>query len=231
MRDNQDSNNMGIIYCSKCGKKNSIHSKFCVNCGNSLRSIEDSIKDTTKNIKEAITNNETYKSFTKPNYGSEYKADFDNNEMVNFVQKKAEYYIPKFKEIQELYKSTSWNWAAFFFNSWWFLYRKMYGYGFGIIVASMIISAVIPPLSLIFSIGIAILSGLYGNVVYLKHIQKELISLSSFEEDLKQRLIISRGGVNVVVPVVLVIISIIIALILGALGTFLYMFNDFYYYY
>ncbi len=114
-----------FIYCSKCGKKSSKDAKFCTNCGNKLTTIEDSIKSTTENIKDVIKNNETYKSFTDTNYDENSRADFNNKDMVNFIQKKAEYYIPKFKEIQESYKSTSWNWAAFFFNSWWFLYRKM----------------------------------------------------------------------------------------------------------
>lgn len=219
-----------FIYCSKCGKKNSKDAKFCTNCGNKLVTIEDSIKNTTENFKEAVKNNETYKSFTDNSYDENYRADFDNRDMINFIQKKEEYYIPKFKEIQELYKSTSWNWAAFFFNSWWFLYRKMYAIGFGLIIADIVIGVLTPPLSLITSIAIAVISGLYGNIAYLKHIQNQLISFTNMDDDIKQRLILNKGGVNIAIPIILVIITIGFLLFIGALGTFLFMFSSPYYY-
>lgn len=219
-----------FIYCSKCGKKSSKDAKFCTNCGNKLTTIEDSIKRTTENIKDVIKNNETYKSFTDTSYDENSRADFNNKDMVNFIQKKVEYYIPKFKDIQESYKSTSWNWAAFFFNSWWFLYRKMYAIGFGIIIADIVIGSVIPYLSLVASIAIAVISGLYGNITYLKHIQKQLDSLRNMDEDIKQRLILNKGGVNIVIPVILAIITIVIFLLISALGAFFFMFTSPYYY-
>lgn len=219
-----------FIYCSKCGKKSSKDAKFCTNCGNKLITIEDSIKSTTENIKDAIKNNETYRSFTDNNYDENYRADFDNRDMVKFIQTKEEYYIPKFKEIQEIYKSTSWNWAAFFFNSWWFLYRKMYVIGFGLIVADILIGLLMPTVSLIASIAIAVISGLYGNITYLKHIQKQLNSFTNMGEDIKQRLILNKGGVNIAIPIILAIITIVFLLLIGALGTFLFMFSSPYYY-
>ncbi len=219
-----------FIYCSKCGKKSSKDAKFCTNCGNKLITIEDSIKSTTENIKDAIKNNETYRSFTDNNYDENYRADFDNRDMVNFIQTKEEYYIPKFKEIQEIYKSTSWNWAAFFFNSWWFLYRKMYVIGFGLIVVDILIGLLMPTVSLIASIAIAVISGLYGNIAYLKHIQKQLNSFTNMGEDIKQRLILNKGGVNIAIPIILAIITIVFLLLIGALGTFLFMFSSPYYY-
>lgn len=219
-----------FIYCSKCGKKSSKDAKFCTNCGNKLITIEDSIKNTTENIKDAIKNNETYRNFTDNNYDENYRADFDNRDMVNFIQTKEEYYIPKFKEIQERYKSTSWNWAAFFFNSWWFLYRKMYVIGFGLIVADILIGLLMPTVSLIASIAIAVISGLYGNIAYLKHIQKQLNSFTNMGEDIKQRLILNKGGVNIAIPIILAIIIIVFLLLIGALGTFLFMFSSPYYY-
>lgn len=212
-----------FIYCSKCGKKSSKDAKFCTNCGNKLITIEDSIKNTTENIKDVIKNNETYKSFIDTSYDENSRADFDNRDMVNFIQKKVEYYIPKFKDMQELYKSTSWNWAAFFFSSWWFLYRKMYAIGFGIILATIVIESFIPYLSLIISIATSVISGLYGNIVYLKHIQKQLDSFRNMDEDIKQRLILSKGGVNIVIPLILGIITIGIFLLIGLLGAFFFM--------
>lgn len=217
-----------FIYCQKCGSKNSNNAKFCTNCGNKLITIEDSIKHTTENIKDVIKNNETYKSFTDTSYDENYRADFDNRDMINFIQKNAKYYILKFKEMQESYKTTSWNWPAFFFSSWWFLYRKMYAIGFGIIIASSIIATIIPQVSLIVGIATSIISGLYGNTIYLKHIQKQLDSLGNVEEDLKERLILSKGGVNIVIPIILAIITIGFFLLMGA---FFFIFTSSYTYY
>ncbi|MDO7203593.1 zinc-ribbon domain-containing protein [Paraclostridium bifermentans] len=54
---------MKLYSASKCGHKNSSSDKFCSNCGTNLKSIENSIKDATTNIKDTITNNETYKIY------------------------------------------------------------------------------------------------------------------------------------------------------------------------
>lgn len=219
-----DQNN--FIYCSKCGKKSSKGAKFCTNCGNKLITIEDSIKNTTENIKDVIKSNEAYKSFSDTSYDENSRADFDNKDMVNFIQKKTEYYIPKFKEIQELYKSTSWNWAAFLFSSWWFLYRKMYAVGFGIILGNLVIGALIPQISLIVSIAISVISGLYGNIIYLKYIQKQLDSLTNMDKDIKESLILSRGGVNIVIPIIMAVITIGFFILIWA---FFFMFTFAYY--
>lgn len=138
--------------------------------------------------------------------------------------------MPKFKDIQESYKTTNWNWAAFFFNSWWFLYRKMYGIGFGIIIADIVIGTFMPYLSLIFSIAMAVISGLYGNIAYLKHVQGKLDFLKHMDKYIKQRLILNKGGVNIEIPIILAIISIGIFLLIGALGAFFFMFTSQYYY-
>lgn len=217
-----------VIYCSKCGYKNSTSSKFCSNCGNSLKSIEDNIKDATKNIKKAINNNETYKNFTSISYSECGRADWENTDMINFIQKKPEYYIPKFKEIQDLNKSTSWNWASFFFSSSWFLYRKMYAIGFGIIVLELILGF-IPIVGPICGLVVAILSGLYGNIQYLKFTQAQLESVSTLKEDIKQRILLSKGGVNIVLPVAICIIWAIVIFVVFFLGTLLMMYSPYYY--
>ncbi|MCU9815187.1 zinc-ribbon domain-containing protein [Paraclostridium sp. AKS73] len=69
--------NNETVFCSKCGHKNLSSDKFCSNCGNSLKSIEDSIKDATTNIKDTITNNETYKKFTDISGDGSLKADWE----------------------------------------------------------------------------------------------------------------------------------------------------------
>lgn len=221
--------NKETVFCSKCGQENLSSDKFCSSCGNSLKSIEDSIKDTTNNIKDAITSNETYKKFTNLNVEGSMKADWDNNDIINFIQKNNEYYIPKFKEMQDFEKSTSWNWASFFLTSNWLFYRKMYGYGAGLIVAN-IIFACIPFIGWILNIGTCVACGLYGNSLYLKHIQKQLDSIKDLREDVKHRSILTKGGTNLVLPLVITFVLPILAIILIFLGiTFSIMSNPYFY--
>lgn len=222
--------NKNYIYCSECGNKNDSTSKFCTNCGKKLIILEDNSRKTSINLKKAVKDSEVYKDFMDRVYDENSRADFDNKDMINFIQKKVDYYIPKFKDIQELQQTTSWNWAAFFFNSWWFLYRKMYAYGFGLIIGSFLITVILPISSVILNLVIAILSGLYGNIVYLKQVQKELDTVKNMEYDMKQRILISRGGVNIIIPIILAIIAIGILLLIGALGVFFFLFTSPYYY-
>lgn len=228
--DGRNNSTENFVYCSKCGKKNSTYDKFCTNCGNKLTSIEDTVINAAKEVKESVTGSKTYQEFNNTTYEEGYKADFNNKDMVNFIQKNVEYYIPTFKDIEELHKSTSWNWAAFFFNSWWFLYRKMYAYGFGIIAGSFILTSIMPMLSFILNIVIAVLCGLYGNIVYLNQTRKQLQSVATMDADLKQRILLSRGGVNIVIPIILAILTLGAILLVAALGSFFYMFSSPYYY-
>ena len=83
----KEKNNSDYIYCSKCGKKNSIRDNFCTNCGNSLKSLEESVKNKADEFRETIRNSKTYKEFTDTSYQDTYISDFDNKDMINFIQK------------------------------------------------------------------------------------------------------------------------------------------------
>jgi len=78
--------------------KKSSSSKYCSSCGNNLKNIEDSIKS-------AINNNQTYKKLVGFDANSTINASWDNKDMVDFIQKNPEYYIPKFEQIQKYGKS------------------------------------------------------------------------------------------------------------------------------
>ena len=202
-----------IVYCSKCGLKNSSSSKYCSSCGNNLKNIEDSIKS-------AINNNQTYKKLVGFDANSTINASWDNKDMVDFIQKNPEYYIPKFEQIQKYGKSTSWNWASFFFGYMWFLYRKMYAYGFGLMALSFILSY-IPFIGIVVALGLPILTGLFGNSIYLKHIEKNLQEVSNLNEDTRHRIIINKGGVNIALPIIIYVVIFILVLILEAVSALL----------
>ncbi|MGL5695080.1 MAG: DUF2628 domain-containing protein [Peptostreptococcaceae bacterium] len=200
--ENPGINNDNTVFCSKCGAKNEFNAKFCVECGNNLKTIEDNIKNTTQNIKDTINNNETFKSFVNSSSSDSNKASWNNKDMVDYIQKNPEYYIPKFEQIQEYNKSTSWNWASFLLGPLWFLYRKMYAFGFGFMVLAFILSY-IPFIGWALPLACSVCYGIYGNDLYLKHLCKNLDEIKHLNEDAKHRVIISKGGVNLALPLIM----------------------------
>jgi hypothetical protein len=199
-----------FIYCSKCGTKNSKDAKFCSKCGTKLYLESGNLKNTTDDIKNMIINSEIYKTFTEVNYDENTKADFDNEIMLDFIQKNTEYYIPKFKEIQESKNPAKWNWASFLFSEWWFLYRKMYIIGLIILIVDIFLSMITK--SWLTNIVISVIFGFYGNAFYLRHIQSELESIKNVSEATKKRLILEKGGVNNMIPVIYIAMVAIIAI-------------------
>ena len=102
------------VFCSACGTKNTSISSFCSNCGSELVSNKqntDYKKDNT-NIQSNVTSNTN-------NYS-------DSDDIMKFVEKNTQFYQNKFDTITKTGSKITWNWAAFFLNIYWLLYRKMY---------------------------------------------------------------------------------------------------------
>ena len=92
-----------------------------------------------------------------------------------YVRDKVDYYMDRFSKMQMTGDKVSWNWAAFFFTSYWLIYRKMYK-PFAI-VAALEIFLIPAAAELIEPIGaltfvLNILIGLFGNYLYMNHIDQ-----------------------------------------------------------
>ena len=87
--------------CSNCGKEVSEDNNFCRYCGERLVS--------------------------EPPTKSSFKIA--EKDFINFIGKKSHKYLPKFKKFHiggvDNF-SITWNWPAFLFGFFWFLYRKLY---------------------------------------------------------------------------------------------------------
>lgn len=130
-------------------------------------------------------------------------------EYTKFIGKNYHVFIPKFERFSILPMSfhASWNWSAFFFCSWWFLYRKMYLWAL-----LSFISLCIPYLNLAAWIGWTVAA----NDLYYKHVQKKVSELKHFHgQDYAQHLV-AIGGVHGWVPLVAIIVSLIPLLLAGA---------------
>lgn len=120
----------------------------------------------------------------------------NSEDFSKVVQKKCDYYIPKFEGIKESKEKESWNYAAFFFSFSWLIYRKMYREGFivlGIKILVMYIGKYERIASLIFSL----ICGIYGNYLYFKHCEKKVNDTAGLDENSKDKKLNRSGGVSI----------------------------------
>ncbi|MEG0843740.1 MAG: hypothetical protein RRZ84_05920 [Romboutsia sp.] len=129
--------------------------------------------------------------------------------LAKFIDKNFEYYIGKFDKIQMTNSKRTWNWASFLFASYWALYRKMYSLGIIVLCTNFVISY-IPVIGWLCNIAIWVAMGLYGNSIYLDHINKNIGLIESNNIESKDELIKRKGGVNPTIVCIVIIISIII---------------------
>ena len=203
----------GFVFCKECGNKNEHDAKFCANCGTRL-SVDTSKEEYKENL---IISKELYKE--------NYKTTFDNKDIENFVYKNTEYYIPKFNNIKQTGQQTSWNWIAFLIPAYWALYRKMYLIG-AILIGVNLILPIGPMVAFIANLAVSIGFGLYGNYLYLNHIEKRLDSIKHLDNNAREVAIRSNGGVNlplaIAVPVIGFILILVTIVMFGLFAASLY---------
>ncbi|RDY26491.1 DUF2628 domain-containing protein [Romboutsia weinsteinii] len=211
-KDYIESSDLTYLYCASCGNKNSIDSKFCTMCGTKTCKEERSIKN-SNNL-----------SHEQHEYNKSNRSNFDNKDIENFINKNTEYYITKFKSIKETGQQSSWNWPAFLIPGYWALYRKMYPVGAIIIVTNLILSYKLM-LGAIVGLGICIYFGMYGNSVYLKHVERQFNDIKFLDDNSRKMAIGQKGGVNlglaIAVPIIIfvLIFLILIPIIIGGIAS------------
>lgn len=130
-----------------------------------------------------------------------------------FVDKRVYTYVPKFGKYaaQSALFHPGWNWAAFFFNFWWFLYRKMYLWA-GVCFLSFCLP--VPRVLLMIGWGVA------ANFLYFRHATAKISDLKSFHGDAYGVYLRDAGGVNGWVPWVALLVTggLLILAMLGLIG-------------
>lgn len=142
--DNQNSNpyyynpnctaDIGVKKCSKCGAENEKGVVFCSECGEKLDVGESEFgQNSTAQIPYQSFENKQYENSSDTIDG---KSIYD----VACVIKSNTYrFIDKFKRN----KSVSWNWGAFFFGAYYYMFRKMYKEGIIIMAVNLALSLVL----------------------------------------------------------------------------------------
>lgn len=211
------------IFCKECGKQNSKVNSFCLNCGNEL--IQEKLE-----YKNSNTNKGTTISVNKPINKIDNSSDYLNTDEMNlFISKKTEYYNEKFNQITKTGNKITWNWAAFFFNASWLLYRKMYIKSGVLFLISLVVSGIssyIPFLGFVLSWAVNIGVGMYANSIYLDHINRKLNEINCMESESKETMIIKKGGTNIVLPLIIlgvyILVIVLILLFFGVMLTSLF---------
>lgn len=144
-------------------------------------------------------------------------------ELSLFIGKNEDTYLQKWRE------DSSWNWAAFIFDFYWFLYRRMYRYFFiylavvyfsiyliGTMVSNMSNSLVAPIIIgiVIYSI-FKVLVATMGNQLYWRHTKRKIDRVHQIVEHVSsgEREIVKAGGVNLALPLILILLPALIVVL------------------
>ncbi len=181
------------MYCKKCGTRNSDGARFCCSCGSSLEFAPR-------------TNENTVKS------GSPL-----SEEVVALIGPKAERYASKFYKFKNDNKKASWNWAAFSFLPYWFIYRKMYGYGAVTFAIQGLLSLKDSLLISLISLAACIVMGIFADRIYMNRLDKLASRAKSLSGQYKLSFIQEHGGVSggavVVAGIIWLAVSFVLAYI------------------
>ena len=119
------------------------------------------------------------------------------DDLETFVDKNREYYVPRFREMKTQNRKNSWNWSAFLWTPYWFMYRKMYGYGFAAFGIAFLITMINLPLFSMLAIGGEVIIGIFANYIYMKWLERKANEAQLLEEPFKTQFIQKHSGVSV----------------------------------
>lgn len=205
------------VFCTRCGAQNAGTSSFCARCGNQLSAVPP-IVQTPVYTPMASTGAPSYttpkNAYTGDNYGPQ--GDRGVEELQQFVGVKGEYYLPKFRELKEQNKQTSWNWPAFLITPYWLIYRKMYAYGAGMLVSLFVLSMIGSIFASVLSLAVYIVMGILGNAVYMKYLEGKAAQAKTMDEPFRSQFIAKNGGVNAAAAVLTAVGYVLLIFILSA---------------
>jgi hypothetical protein len=120
------------------------------------------------------------------------------SEDKSYIRTNAEYYETAFRKLRGQYGRTSWNWASFCFPTGWFFYRKMFVWGLSAIAVTSAVCLFGGVLTAVLALFFRCLTGLYGNFLYLLHVEDITRGGRRLREPAKTRYVYLRGGTSAV---------------------------------
>lgn len=185
------------VFCTRCGAQNAGTSSFCARCGNRLSALPPTVQTPAYTpIPSAGTPPYTpsQNAYRSDFYGTQGNSGVE--ELRQWVGVNGEYYLPKFREMKEQNKQTSWNWPAFLITPYWLIYRKMYAYGAGMLAGLFVLSRIGSTFLPLLSLAAYIVMGIFGNGVYMKFLEGKAAQAKTVDEPFRSQFIAKNGGVN-----------------------------------
>lgn len=198
------------MFCAYCGKDIGDNDMFCSSCGKPTAYYR-STHASTATAQQRQNGEYQQSDYTHLQTEPMYEYDQLTEELVGV---KAEYYMPKFMDMQYSSKKLSWNWCAFLVPVYWLLYRKMYMYAAVYFILSFIL-AFMGGLGFV----LQILLGMFGNFLYMKNIESLAAAAKNLEETEKQKFIAKKGGVSKLAVIAWMAFGVVVGLLIG---TFVY---------
>ncbi|MCK5763917.1 MAG: DUF2628 domain-containing protein [Clostridiales bacterium] len=122
------------------------------------------------------------------------------NDEEKLIETNSSYYIEKFNKMRDKNTKFSWNWASFMLSNMWFFYRKMYFIGTIIVSINIGLFFLGDPWGYVSDI-IAVISGIGGNYLYMKHIEKVINNSKDMTDFEKEEFIKNKAGTNIIAPI------------------------------
>jgi len=188
-------------YCLKCGSVREPGDTFCRHCGNHHTPEISATPQTGNDIRQS---SQVYNSTTV----------YDDRQILEgkFVGQNTEYYLLLFRKFREQNKSTSWNWAAFIFLPYWFLYRKMYGIGIGVFAAVLLLN-LLGYFGIFLLLSGHIIFGVFANHIYYKQIMKKADVYVNLKEPYAAEYMKKNSGTSSISVVTVVILYMVIMML------------------
>ncbi len=169
-----------------------------------------------------ITQNSSFAEPVKqpyPAYTAGYSANGagqrpQDSDMELLIGADAGYYTSKFNDMRRRGSKASWNWSAFLIAPFWMIYRKMYGYGAGILGGVLILSLFGGWFAYLLLSAAYVVFGLFGNCVYMDHLEKKAAQAGMLSGQYKAEFISKNGGTNMTAAILSAVGYAIIAAII-----------------
>ncbi len=137
-------------------------------------------------------------------------------DLYSILGTEPEYYISNFYKMKAQNKKASWNWCAFLVAPYWFIYRKMYGYGAAVLGAEFIQSIIGGVFTSLLSLAGYIILGIFANYIYMRQVDRNVTQLKNLTEPYRTEFIARNGGTNSAATVLTIVGYVILVIMINA---------------
>ncbi|GEM_PF-3176345 len=214
----------GPRYCIRCGRQITADNMYCPECGKPVNPVSTTnasqAQDFVQQMRTVYKTSDQSNDNNYNNYNNWRSSYVNTGEDDAYIQVKVYYYKRKFEKFWMSETKSSWNWCAFLFVPFWFIYRKMYKWGFAALAIQFVFSIIGGWGSSLLLFAMAITSGVLSNYIYKLHIDKLVNEGRTLNEPFKSQHIHKFGGVNKAAMILTLIGYIILMSILSSAGIY-----------